>query len=149
MKKVIAIALLAVGLSAFAQEEKQAAQKSDIERLSPEQRDQLHLKKLITELDLNESQQKEMAALLSEQSAKRQKGMDERKQNREKGVQPTADEKFNRRSQRMDDEKAMKDKVKKILTPEQYKNWEKMRSDNKEKMEKRMEKRADKKEKSE
>lgn len=144
MKKVIAIVLLAVGFSAFAQEEKLQQQKTDVERLSPEQRNQLHLKKLTLELGLNESQQKEMGVLISEQSSKRAKEMAERKENREKGIKPSADEQFKRKNQRMDAEIAMKTKVKKILTPEQYKNWEKMRNENKEKMEEKMEKRAEK-----
>ena len=46
MKNMFAMVLLVVGMTTFAQVEKQAAKKTAMEQLSPEQRNQLHLKKL-------------------------------------------------------------------------------------------------------
>ena len=40
--------------------------------MSIEQRNQLQLKKMTMDLDLNENQQKEMSKLIAEQSAKRE-----------------------------------------------------------------------------
>ena len=145
MKKLALIVLLAVGMTAFAQEEKrQDNPRIQKERLSPEQRNQLYLKKLTLDLNLNESQQKDMGKLIAEQSAKREAAMAERKANRDKGVKPTADEIFKQKSQRLDDEATNKAKIQKILTAEQFKKWEDMKATNREHMKERMEKRADK-----
>ncbi|HOZ74792.1 MAG TPA: hypothetical protein PLS51_03675 [Flavobacterium sp.] len=144
MKKLLMVAFLVVGLTAFAQEKKMDRKRADIEKLTPEQRNQLAIKKMTLELGLNDSQQKEMSKIIAEQSAKREAVMAERKANREKGVKPTADERFARESKRLDEQMAMQERVKKILSPEQFKKWEQLKADRKEKMQERREKRADK-----
>ncbi|WP_309642603.1 hypothetical protein [Flavobacterium sp.] len=146
MKKLALIVFLVVGLSTYAQEGKTAGKKGDgKERMSPEQRNQLQLKRLTSELNLNESQQKEIGKIIAEQSDKRQKMKAERIAIKEKGTKPTADERFARENQRLDDQKALKEKVQKVLTPEQFKKWEDMKKENREHMKDRMEKRRDKK----
>ena len=144
MKKLLMVAFLVVGLTAFAQEKKMDRKRADIEKLTPEQRNQLAIKKMTLELGLNDSQQKEMSKIIAEQSAKREAVMAERKANREKGVKPTADERFARESKRLDEQMAMQERVKKILSPEQFKKCEQLKADRKEKMQERREKRADK-----
>jgi hypothetical protein len=42
--------------------------RADIEKLTPEQRNQLAIKKMTLELRLNDSQQKEMSKIIAEQS---------------------------------------------------------------------------------
>ncbi|PZQ81016.1 MAG: hypothetical protein DI548_13355, partial [Flavobacterium johnsoniae] len=62
MKKMFVFAVLMIGMASFAQE-KPVVKKMDrtkMERLTPEQRNEQHLKKLTTDLGLNESQQKQM-----------------------------------------------------------------------------------------
>jgi len=146
MKKLALIVLLVVGLSTYAQEgKKQERQGADRERLSPEQRNQLQLKKMTLELNLNESQQKEIAKILEEQSAKRQAEMATFKANKDKGVKPTAEERFAMKNKKLDEAIAVKAKVQKVLTPEQFKKWEDMKKENRENMKERMEKRRDKK----
>lgn len=146
MKKLALIVLLVVGLSTYAQEgKKQERQGADRERLSPEQRNQLQLKKMTLELNLNESQQKEIAKILEEQSAKRQAEMAAFKANKDKGVKPTAEERFAMKNKKLDEAIALKAKVQKVLTPEQFKKWEDMKKENRENMKERMEKRRDKK----
>jgi hypothetical protein len=146
MKKLALIVLLVVGLSTYAQEEKkQERQGAARERLSPEQRNQLQLKKITLDLNLNESQQKEIAKILEEQSAKRQAEMATFKANKEKGVKPTAEERFAMKNKKLDEAIAVKAKVQKVLTPEQFKKWEDMKKENRENMKERMEKRRDKK----
>jgi hypothetical protein len=146
MKKLALIVLLVVGLSTYAQEgKKQERQGADRERLSPEQRNQLQLKKMTLELNLNESQQKEIAKILEEQSAKRQAEMATFKANKDKGVKPTAEERFAMKNKKLDEAIALKAKVQKVLTPEQFKKWEDMKKENRENMKERMEKRRDKK----
>lgn len=75
MKKMFALAVLMIGMTSFAQEkpaEGIRAEKARMEKMTPEQRNEKHLKKLTADLSLSESQQKQMAAVLSEQSAKRE-----------------------------------------------------------------------------
>jgi len=144
MKKLLMVAFLVVGLTAFAQEKKMDRKRADMEKLTPEQRNQLAVKKMTLELGLNDSQQKEMSKIIAEQSAKREAAMAERKANKEKGVKPTADERFARESKRLDEQMALQERVKKILTPEQFKKWEQLKADRKEKMQERREKRGDK-----
>lgn len=144
MKKLLMVAFLVVGLTAFAQENKMDRKRADMEKLTPEQRNQLAVKKMTLELGLNDSQQKEMSKIITEQSAKREAAMAERKANDEKGVKPTADERFARESKRLDEQMALQERVKKILSPEQFKKWEQLKADRKEKMQERREKRGDK-----
>lgn len=147
MKKVFIAVLLIVGLTSFAQEgKKKDSKRSEMEKLSPEQKKQLHLKKLTLELGLNESQQKEIGKIMAEQSGKREVAMAERKANMEKGVKPSADERFAKQNKRLDEEMVVKEKVKKILTPEQFAKWEDMRHEKREKMENKREKKEEKRE---
>ncbi len=140
MRKLILIALLAAGTASFAQEQPMAG-KPKMEQLTPEQRNELRLKKMTLDLGLNASQQKDMAKLISEQSAKMEAAKAERKANAEKREKPTADERFAKKSQMLDEQIALNEKVKKILTPEQFGKWEKMKEDRHHKMKERAGKR--------
>jgi hypothetical protein len=53
-----------------------------MKQLTPEQRNQLHFKKSTLESDLNASQQKEMSKIITEQSTKREAGINEKKANK-------------------------------------------------------------------
>jgi len=72
MKKVCIVALLVIGLSSFAQERKERHPKGEMEQMTPEQRNQLHLKKMTLDLDLNAKQQEQLTKILADQSAKRE-----------------------------------------------------------------------------
>ena len=112
MKKLLVAVLLVVGITTFAQERGEKR-----EKLTPEQQTELHLKKMTLDLDLNDSQKKEMKTLLLEQSKKRESKMAEMKNHKEKGEKPTAEERFAMKSKMLDEQIAMKGKIKKILTP--------------------------------
>ena len=128
MKKLIAVALLVSSLSTFAQvEKKEKGDKEPMEKISPEKRGEREVKKMTKDLGLNESQQKEMKALFSEMNSKVE-----------------GDNKPSK-----EDRKAMKDKISKILTPEQNAKWEKIQEEKKEKMKERREEKGGKPEKSE
>lgn len=134
MKKLIlALVLLTTSLS-FAQDRKEQGKR---EQFTPEQQTELHVKRMTLNLDLDDKQQKEIKALLLEQAKKREAKKAEMMAKREKGEKPTSDEKFAMKSEMLDEQIAMKTKMKKILKPEQFKKWEEMR-------EERMEKRGDK-----
>lgn len=113
---------LGLALNGMAQEKQLA--KTDPEKLSAEQRNQLQLKKMTLELDLTAAQQKEMAALIAEQSSKREAKMAEMKANKEAKKQLTANEKFELKNKMLDEKIEHKAKMKKILSKEQFEKWE-------------------------
>jgi Spy/CpxP family protein refolding chaperone len=126
MKKLIVAAFLVVGFTTFAQvEKKENANKEPMEKMSPAERSQMALKRMTKNLSLNEVQQKQISTLFSEEQAKRGEGK----------IKPTKE-----------DRQMMKDKISKILTPEQNATWDKIQAERKEKMK---EKREEKGEKSE
>jgi hypothetical protein len=140
MKKLIIAALLVVGMTSFAQDKKEMGRhhRTEMEKFTPEQRNQLMLKKMTLELDLNASQQKEMSKIIAEKSAKREARMKEMKANKDSNTKPTSDEMFARKNRMLDEQIAMKERMKKILSPEQYKKWDEMKGKRHHGMKKRM-----------
>jgi len=138
MKKMFAIAVLMIGMTSFAQEKPvgKKMDKAKMEKLTPEQRNEQHLKKLTKDLGLNDSQQKQMATLLSEQSAKRES----KKAEREKLMQA-------KRAERNEEMKAFDSKVKAILTPDQSKKWDEMKAEKREKVKEKVQERRKRAEK--
>jgi len=135
MKKVFLAALLVVSITTFAQEEKKpVSKKAEMEKMTPEQRSELRLKRVSAILNLTEKQQKEIAPILEEQQQKREKALADFKAMKEKGTKPSAEERAERLKQRDDDQKAMNEKLEKILTPEQMKKWEEKKEQNKKQM---------------
>lgn len=127
MKKLIIAAILMTGMASFAQDQKHAARKEKMEQLTPAQRNELRVKKMTLELGLNDSQQKQMAAVIADQDAKREAVKAERQKKIEGGKKPSADERFAMKNKMLDEQIAMKERVKKILTEEQFEKWEKMK----------------------
>lgn len=129
-KKLIIATLLVVGLTAFAQGGKQMENKPErgqMEKMSPEQRNQLMLKKMTLKLDLNAKQQEQVKQIIAEQSAKRDTMKTERMARKQNDEKPTADERFAMQSKMLDNQIAMQNKMKNILTQEQFKDWKSMK----------------------
>ena len=127
MKKLIIATLLVVGMSAFAQDKKEMEKRhhrDEMEKFTPEQRNQLMLKKMTLELDLNAKQQEQMKQIIAEQSTKREAMRTPRKANQEK---PTSDELFAMKNKMLDEQIVMKNKMKSILSPEQFEKWDAMK----------------------
>lgn len=125
MKKFVFVFALILGLTvSAAAQEKQLKKRDASEKLTPAQRNELHLKKMTLELDLNASQQKQMVAIIAEQSAEREARMAERKAKGETKKSLTSDEKFAMKSKMLDKKMETKAKMKKILNEEQMKKWE-------------------------
>ena len=113
MKKLIVVTLLLFGFTTFAQVEKKENEKTESrEKMSPEERVQKEIKRMTKALDLTETQQREIKALLIDIQSKRAEGQ-----------KPTKEER-----------NAMKEKINKILTPEQAATWKKILEERKEKM---------------
>ena len=129
MKKLIIAALLVFGMTSFAQDKKEMGarhNRTKIENFTPEQRNQLMLKNMTLELDLNTSQQKEMSKVIAEQSVKIEARMKEMNANKDSNIKPTSAEMFARKNKMLDEKIAMKERMKKILSAEQFKKWENM-----------------------
>ncbi len=134
MKKVFIIALLAIGLSGFAQDRKERHSKGEMEQMTPEQRNQLMVKKMTLDLDLNAKQQEQVGKIMAEQMAKMEKMKAERKAK----MEDAKADRFEMANKMLDDQIEMKNKMKSIISADQYAKWESRREKNREKMSERM-----------
>lgn len=126
MKKLFIAALLFVGIVSFAQDINQKPARDQREKLTPEQRNEKHLQKLTSDLNLDKKQQEQVKQLLAERSAKAEKFKDSRKDSKTK---PTAEEREAFKKQ-METEKAANDaKMKAILNADQYTKWTALKKD--------------------
>lgn len=123
MKKLFIMALLLVGTTIIAQERNKRPQRIGMEQFTPEQQSQLMLKKMTLELDLNDSQQKEMSAVISDKIAKKEAHKAEMKAMKEKGVRPTNDERFAKQMKMLDEQIATQKRMEKILNAKQFEKW--------------------------
>lgn len=136
MKKVFIVAFLALGLNSFAQDRKERPSRERMDQMTPEQRNQLLVKKMTLDLDLNAKQQEQVGKIMAEQIAKREAMKAERKTKMEEAKA----ERFEMRNKMLDEQIEMKNKMKGILSADQYAKWESQREKNREKMGERMEK---------
>lgn len=130
MKKVFIAALLIIGIASFAQNRRERPSRDQIGQMTPEQRTQIQLKKMTLDLDLNSNQQEQVGKILAEQSAKREAMRAERKAK----MEASKADRFAMRNQMLDQQIDMKNKMKSILSPDQYTKWETLREKNKEQM---------------
>lgn len=98
MKKLIVVALLAIGLTGFAQEGKKKGREASTE---------MRIKKMTEELSLNADQQKKMTEILEEQAAIK------------KAIKENPESKEENKGKM----KEVAKKTKAILTPEQFEKW--------------------------
>lgn len=137
MKKLIIAALLIVGISSFAQEKNEKDRKSDKgsrEMKSPEERNESRLKKMTTELKLDATQQEQIKPIIAEQTAKREAMRAERMGSNDKPKDFTKEEREALKQKRTEEKTAMDNKLKAVLTPEQFKKMKDMEQANMEKM---------------
>lgn len=137
-KKLIIAALLVVGFTSYAQDQNQAEGKSNRgqqrERMSPEQSSKAQLDKLTSELKLDAKQQEQIKPIIEEQIAKRKAMMAERMGNKDAQKKMTPEERKVAMAARKEERTAMENKLKAILTPEQFKKMKEMEQANMDKM---------------
>ena len=129
MKNLIIAALLVVSMTSFAQDTKGVDKKphrAEMEKLTPEQRNEIMLKKMTLELDLNGKQQEQMKQVIAEQSKKREAMKESQKADKK---EMTSDERFAMKNKMLDEQIAMKAKMKNILSSEQFEKWEAMKNE--------------------
>nr|WP_315222396.1 hypothetical protein [uncultured Flavobacterium sp.] len=143
MKKLFIAALLFVGIASFAQDTDmdQKSNREPRERLTPEQRNEKHLKKLTSELSLDAKQQEQVKQLLAEKSAKAEKLREARKDQKETGTKLTTDQKKALKDEMVAEKEANDAKMKGILTADQYTKWKANQDENKDKMKEKIKER--------
>jgi hypothetical protein len=134
MKKLIVLTILMTGFMTFGQEKHKGKRahhrkgKMEIMKdLSPEQMAVLKTKRMTLDLDLNNSQQDKIYALNLETAKNRKYKIEARKKAKDEKNKLSSDEKYNRLNTRLDEEIALKNKMKLILTKEQFNKWEQNR----------------------
>ena len=138
--------LVMATISVTAQDHNMKGKRGNMKDLSPEQAATLQTKKMTLALDLNESQQSKIKTILTEDATARKAKMEERKANKEDVKKVlTADEKYAMQNERLDHQIARKEQMKSILNTDQYEKWVKM--DARKKMRGKGKNRGDKKEK--
>ncbi|QWX83084.1 hypothetical protein H0I23_11540 [Cellulophaga sp. HaHaR_3_176] len=121
MKKSILILLLFIGFNSFAQNREKR-------NYTPEQHATLSTKKMTLALDLNESQQTKIYNLNLDNAKVRKAKMEEFKTLRksDENKRLSSDERYKKESEMLDHKIAQKEKMKSILSKEQFEKWEKM-----------------------
>lgn len=126
MKKVVATLVLVFAVAFTTQA--QRGKKGDFEKLSVAQKTDLAVKKMTLRLDLSPAQQNQIRPLLAEQMTKRAAKHAEFKKMKESGKKRekiSAEERYKKQSERLDEMIAFKTDMKRILTPEQFAKFEK------------------------
>lgn len=126
MRRIFLAMLLVVGMTTIAQERKM---KHD--GLTSEQKTELRVKQMTLDLDLNESQQKQIKTLLLSEAKERETNKEAFLEKKEKGEKPSKEEMYDRKINRLDNQIEFKAKMKKILNEKQMEKWEKMHAERK------------------
>ena len=120
MKKVLIATLLVVGTATFAQDKTtEKPKRADMEKMTPEQRQQKmekhsekRLAKMTADYKLDAAQQEKMKQLFAEQAQQRQAHKAEMDKTKDKSMGKMKEARKNN-----------EDKMKAILTPEQFTKW--------------------------
>jgi hypothetical protein len=137
MKKLIIALVLGMGLTGFAQETTTKPNRADMEKMTPEQRQQKHLAHLTKELNLDAKQQEAVGKILAEKSAKAQDAKTQREARKSSGDKMTPEERTAFKNTLQAEKADTEAKMKAILSADQYQKWMTMREENKEKMKER------------
>jgi protein CpxP len=124
MKKLIYLAIvLLFSTSAFAQAGPEKKRENRMHDFTPEQIAIILTKKMTLALDLTKQQQEGLLLLNTELAQERREHREERKALKEKGVQLTSQEKFDKINERLDRQIEIHEKMKSLLSEEQYALW--------------------------
>jgi len=127
MKKVILTMALLTGFAGLAQKgEYHREHEVGTKDMTPEQVATLQTKKLNLILDLTEDQQLEIQKTNLENVQRRRAKIEEYKATKEasESKKHTSEERFNIQNERLDRKIAEKEKMKQLLSKEQFKKWE-------------------------
>lgn len=145
MKKIVSILVLVLTFNLSTQAQKERREKKP--KLSIEQHTELAVKKMTLALNLSNKQQNEIKPLLLAQATERKADLEKRKEHRANKTKPNADEIYAMKSKKLDSKIAFKNKMKNILTKEQFEKFEKMSNKRMQKGKKMLKKKASMKKK--
>lgn len=126
MKKLFIAALMMIGMTSFAQEGEPMRVNAPV---TAEQRNEMQMKRLAVELNLDANQEKEMTAILKEGAVKREVMNKEMDAKRAPSTQRTADAREKRKVALQEFDNVEKAQLQKVLTPEQFTKFEKIRKE--------------------
>lgn len=124
MKTVVMALFLLFGLTVWGQHDHRGPRHEKEVSLTPQQRAELHTKKLTLALDLNETQQKKIQELVLSKEEARSARIAARKESDSTMRDP--EKRFERMNARLDEKIAHKNEMKEILTEEQFVKWEEL-----------------------
>lgn len=137
MKKLLAVVILAVGATSFAQE-KMGKRNGDItpqERKEiQEKRTELQATRMKAELDLTDDQVVKLKDVFAKQQQKRTEMQQKMMELRKSGQKPTEEQRLNMKNERDAERENFEKDLKSILTPDQFTKWQKNNEDRKNKM---------------
>ena len=145
MKKLIIAVLLVVGITTFAQGKKEA--RGERENLTKEQKVDLQVKKLTTDLALNEKQAIAVRSLVEKEVSKREAKREKSSAMKEKKMGDREKMMEERKSEMQKEQAAVAAEMKKILTADQFAKFEKLKAEQKDKMKERFSERKEQKRK--
>ena len=93
---------------------------------------------MTSELNLNENQANEIRTILTSSATVREAKMSEIKARKAEGTKLSKEERRNLMREMKEGQKNVSDKMKKILTAEQFAKWEKIQAEKKDKMQDKM-----------
>lgn len=131
MKKLIIALALTLGLNGFAQETTPPQKRANMEKMTPEQRQQKHLTHLTKELNLDAKQQESVGKILAEKSAK---AHEFKTKTDAKGDKMTPEERTAFKNKMQAEKADTEAKMKAILSADQYQKWLTIREENRGKM---------------
>jgi len=135
MKKLVGLTaiviLFSLTISAQGQNQRQGQKQGQRPNYTPEQMATLQTNKLALRLDLNENQKKAIYKLNMKNAEEREAIRAEFQKNKGQRTPITSDERFERENSRLEKQIAHKTEMKKILTDEQFQEWEVIMKSNK------------------
>ena len=134
MKNLIIALVLVMGISGFAQEATPKPNRANIEKMTPEQRQQKHLAYLTKELTLDAKQQEAVGKILIEKSAKAQDLKAQKDTRKASGDRMTTEERTAFKNTMQAEKADTEAKMKAVLSADQYQKWLDLRAENKEKI---------------
>lgn len=137
MKKLFIALMLGIGLNGFAQESSAKPRRAEVEKMTPEQRQEKHLTHLTKKLNLNAKQKEAVGEILEEKSAKAQDLKAQKEDRKASGDKMTAEERTASKTKMQAEKADTEAKMKAVLSADQYQKWISMRDENKEKIKER------------
>jgi protein CpxP len=134
MKKLIIALVFGIGMTGFSQEATPKPNRADMEKMTPEQRQEKHLVHLTKKLNLDAKQQEAVGKILAEKSAKAQDLKSQKEDRKASGDKMTAEERTAFKTKMQSKKADTEAKMKAILSADQYQKWMSMREENKEKI---------------